>query len=265
MLLTTGHVFHLRLNSSDLRGAKVAILPGDPARVEKISLLMKNPVHLVTHREFVVWYAEVDEHAVVICSTGIGGPSTSIVVEELSQLGVRVFFRVGTTGAIQEHINIGDLLIIEGAVRYDGASCHFAPIEFPAVSDFYCNTALVKAVEQLGMKYHIGVTMSSDTFYPGQERIDTYSQRVIRYLRGSMEEWKNIAVMSYEMESSTLLTMCKTQGLHAGVVLGVIVNRFQKETPNISVISGVESCAILTVLEAVRYFYNSYSHLLITS
>ncbi|MCK8393990.1 phosphorylase family protein, partial [Erwinia amylovora] len=96
---------------------------------------------------------------------GIGGPSTTIAVEELAQLGVRTFLRVGTTGAIQQHLKVGDVLVTTGSVRLDGASLHFAPLEFPAVADFPCTTARVDAAKAQGARMHIGITASSDTFY----------------------------------------------------------------------------------------------------
>ena len=104
-------VFHLGLTKNDLQGATLAIVPGDPKRVEKIAKLMDNPVHLASLREYTSWRGEIDGKAVIVCSTGIGGPSTSIAVEELAQLGIRTFLRIGTTGAIQEHINVGDILV----------------------------------------------------------------------------------------------------------------------------------------------------------
>lgn len=193
---------------------------------------MDKPVKLASHREFTTWRAELDGKPVIVCSTGIGGPSTSIAVEELAQLGIRTFLRIGTTGAIQPHINVGDVLVTTASVRLDGASLHFAPLEFPAVADFECTTALVEAAKSIGATTHVGVTASSDTFYPGQERYDTYSGRVVRHFKGSMEEWQAMGVMNYEMESATLLTMCASQGLRAGMVAGVIVNRTQQEIPN---------------------------------
>lgn len=222
-------VFHLGLTKNDLQGATLAIVPGDPKRVEKIAKLMDNPVHLASLREYTSWRGEIDGKAVIVCSTGIGGPSTSIAVEELAQLGIRTFLRIGTTGAIQEHINVGDILVTTAAVRLDGASLHFAPMEFPAVSDFECMNALYKAAKDNGSTVHVGVTASSDTFYPGQERYDTYTGRVVRRFKGSMKEWQEMGVMNYEMESATLLTMCASQGLRAGMVAGVIVNRTQQE------------------------------------
>lgn len=245
-------VFHLGLTISDLAGATLAIVPGDPQRVEKIARLMTNSVHLATHREFTTWRAELAGKAVVVCSTGIGGPSTSIVVEELSQLGIRTFLRVGTAGAIQTAINVGDVLVTTAAVRLDGASQHYAPLAFPAVADFACTTALVQAAKKSSARLHVGMTASSDTFYPGQERYDTYSGRVMRQLKGSMQEWQGMGVMNYEMESATLLTMCATQGLRAGMVAGVIVNRLQKETPDMEVLQQTESDVVAIVVEAAR-------------
>ncbi|CDG90510.1 uridine phosphorylase [Xenorhabdus bovienii] len=245
-------VFHLGITKSDLQGATLAIVPGDPNRVEKIAKLMDNPVHLASHREFTTWRAEIDGKPVVVCSTGIGGPSTSIAVEELAQLGVSTFLRIGTTGAIQPHINVGDVLVTTAAVRLDGASLHFAPMEFPAVADFECTNALYEAAKASGSATHVGITASSDTFYPGQERYDTYSGRVVRRFQGSMQEWQQMGVMNYEMESATLLTMCASQGLRAGMVAGVIVNRTQQEIPDVELLKKTESNALGIVVDAAR-------------
>ncbi|MGE9553197.1 uridine phosphorylase [Erwinia amylovora] len=245
-------VFHLGLTRADLQGATLAIVPGDPERVKKIAALMDNAVHLASHREFTTWRAEIDGKAVIVCSTGIGGPSTSIAVEELAQLGVRTFLRVGTTGAIQPEIHVGDVLVTTGSVRLDGASLHFAPLEFPAVADFACTTALVAAAQEAGAKTHIGITASSDTFYPGQERYDTYSGRVVSRFQNSMKEWQQMGVLNYEMESATLLTMCASQGLRAGMVAGVIVNRTQQEIPDAETMKKTESDAVRIVVEAAR-------------
>ncbi len=245
-------VFHLGLKKSDLQGATVAIVPGDPKRVEKIARLMNNPVHLASLREFTSWRGELDGKAVIVCSTGIGGPSTSIAVEELAQLGIRTFLRIGTTGAIQENINVGDVLVTTASVRLDGASQHFAPLEYPAVADFTCTNALYDAAKEAGATVHVGVTASSDTFYPGQERYDTYTGRVIRHFKGSMKEWQELGVMNYEMESATLLTMCSSQGLRAGMVAGVIVNRTQQEIPNEELLKKTEGNVLGIVVEAAR-------------
>lgn len=245
-------VFHLGLTKAMLKGATLAIVPGDPARSQRIAEQMRSPQPLASHREFTSWLGEVDGKPVVVCSTGIGGPSTSIAVEELSQLGIRIFLRVGTTGAIQPHINIGDVLITTGSVRLDGASHHFAPAAYPAVADFDCTSALVAAARACGAKVHVGITASSDTFYPGQERYDTYSGRVNREWAGSMKEWQALHVMNYEMESATLLTMCATMGLKAGMAAEVIVNRTQQEIPNAAAAKGAEAISVAITIEAAR-------------
>lgn len=243
-------VFHLGLTKKDLDGATVAIVPGDPARVERIAKKMENPQFLVATREFTSWRGYVNGKAIIVCSTGIGGPSVSIAVEELAQLGIRTFLRIGTTGAIQPHINVGDILVTTGAVRLDGASYHFAPLEYPAVANFECTTALYQAAKSSGVPTYIGITASSDTFYPGQERYDTYSGKIRRHFRDSLKEWQQLNVMNFEMESGTLFTMCSALGLRAGMISAVIVNRTQQEIPNESTIKSAEETAIKLVVEA---------------
>lgn len=244
--------FHLGITKEAIAGAQLAILPGAPERVATIAQQLANARPLASHREFTSWLGQLDGKSVVVCSTGIGGPSTSIVVEELAQLGITTFLRVGTTGAIQAHIAIGDIIISQGSVRLDGASLHFAPLAFPAVSSFECTSALVDAAHELGILPYVGITASSDTFYPGQERYDTHSARVIKSLQGSLSEWQAMGVMNYEMESATLFTMCASQGLRAGCVAGVIVNRTQHEQPDIAQIQHAEQAAIAIVISAAR-------------
>jgi len=245
-------VFHLGLRGDDLSGTTVAIIPGDPARVERIARLLDDARPLASVREFTSWIGTAGGRSIVVCSTGIGGPSTSIAVEELAQLGVRTFLRVGTTGAIQPGIAPGDLIVTTGAVRLDGASRHFAPLEFPAVADFTCTTALVATARDLGHEPHVGITASSDTFYPGQERYDTFSGRVTREFVDSFEQWRSLGVLNYEMESATLFTMCATQGLRAGCVAGVLVNRNAEEIPDENAAAAVESESVAVVVETAK-------------
>lgn len=248
----TTQVFHLGITTADLQGARLAILPGDPSRVARIAGQLANPRLLASHREFTSWLGELDGKAVVVCSTGIGGPSTSIALEELAQLGVTTFLRIGTTGAIQPTIKVGDMIVTNAAVRLDGASLHFAPLAYPAVADFDCSCALVDAARELGLSPHVGITASSDTFYPGQERYDTYSGRVTRDLQGSLKQWQAMGVLNYEMESATLFTFCASQGLKAGCVAGVIVNRCEQEIPNPVQVQAAEQQAIEIAIGAAR-------------
>lgn len=243
-------VFHLGLTKAMLDGAKVAIVPGAPERVERIARLLDRPQKLASTREFTSWLGYIEDKAVVVCSTGIGGPSVSIAVEELAQLGVRTFLRVGTTGAIQPDINVGDLLVTTGAVRLDGASQHFAPLCYPAVANFDCTEALYKVAKESATT-HIGITASSDTFYPGQERYDTYTGKVWKDYQGRLKQWQELHVMNFEMESATLFTMCSAMGLRAGMISGVIVNRTQQEIPNEETIKSTEQKAIEAVVKAV--------------
>jgi uridine phosphorylase len=245
-------VFHLGLTKNMLDGASLAIVPGDPARVKRIAELMEGATFLASHREYTSYLAYIDGKAVIICSTGIGGPSVSIAVEELAQLGVTTFLRVGTTGAIQPQINVGDIIVTQAAVRLDGASLHFAPMEYPAVADFACTTAMVAACHDAGFEPHIGITASSDTFYPGQERYDTVSGRVTRQFKGSMKQWQELGVLNYEMESSTLFTMCASQGWRAACVAGVIVNRAQQEIPDEATMKKTEISAISIVISTAK-------------
>jgi len=246
-------VFHLDLTHAQVNGATLAILPGDPGRVAKIAAYLDDPVPLAANREYTSYRGTVGGVALIVCSTGIGGPSTSIAVEELAQLGVRTFLRVGTTGAIQPEIAIADVIVTTGAVRLDGASQHFAPIAYPAVADHDCTQALIAAARAGGHRVHVGITASSDTFYPGQERYDTVSGFVPAHLRGSMAEWQQLHVLNYEMESATLFTMCAANGWRAGMVAGVLVNRTTQEIPDQSVHAAVESGAVQVVVDAARH------------
>lgn len=234
-------VYHLDLDDEKVRGARFALLPGDPFRsgriAERIAALYGSPMAgepLAHKREYCTYLADIHGVSVLITSTGIGGPSTAIAIDELAQLGVRTFIRVGTTGAIQESIAIGDVIITTGSVRLDGASTHYAPIQYPAVAHHEVMLALIGAARtvmpSLHHRYHVGITASTDTFYQAQERDGTSARYVPRHLQGMTEEWRRLHVLNYEMESSTLLTLCSALGLRGGCVTGVINTRSTDET-----------------------------------
>jgi uridine phosphorylase len=167
---------------------------------------------------------------VLVTSTGIGGPSASIAIDELAQLGVTTFLRVGTTGAIQPWIDVGDVIVTTGAVRLDGASTHYAPIEYPAVAHPDVVLALIAAAGEAGIPSRAGITCSCDTFYPGQERYDSFTGYVPRRFQGSTEEWRRLQVLNYEMEAATVLTLASAMGLRGGCAEGVVVNRTKGES-----------------------------------
>jgi len=246
-------VYHLGLDKQMIEGAKFAFLPGDPCRVPLIAKAFdRNAEPLASNREYTTYLSRLKNTPVLVTSTGIGGPSTSIAVDELGQLGVNTFIRIGTTGAIREDIGVGDVVITTGSVRLDGASTHYAPVEYPAVADHGVTHALIEAAIALGLKFHVGITASCDTFYPGQERYDSCSGYVIERFRGSMEEWRNLKVLNYEMESATLLTMCAVLGLRAGCAAGVVVNRTGGEEIDERDVDTAKNNAVNTAVRAME-------------
>lgn len=223
-------VYHLGITRADIRGAKTVLLPGDPARVPAIASAISGrpgrtprPTKLAEKREFTTYLCTGPVgKKVLVTSTGIGGPSASIAIDELARLGVTTFIRVGTTGALQSRVRIGDVVITTGSVRLDGASTHYAPIEYPAVADHDVTAALVRGAKSAGVRCHVGVTASSDTFYHGEERGDSFRKYTIRALSGSAKEWQALHVLNFEMESSTVLTLTASMGLRGGCISGVV-------------------------------------------
>lgn len=249
--MSTAH--HLQLDTEKIRGAKVALLPGDPFRVPNIAKHLEDASELAHVREFMSYIGTVEGDPVLVVSTGCGGPSVSICVEELAQIGVDTFIRVGSTGAIQEYIEVSDVVISNAAVRLDGASRSFAPIEYPAVSHINVTCALMDAAHNLDIKAHVGITASTDTFYQGQERYDSFKGYVPKHLVGSLKEWQQLNVLNYEMEAATLFTMCAALGLQSGTVCGVVANRTRSEkvTSKELFVKG-EQNAIMTAVQAAR-------------
>jgi uridine phosphorylase len=234
-------VYHLDLDDDKIQGARFALLPGDPFRsvriAERIAALYGGHVAgapLAHRREYCSYLADIRGAGVLITSTGIGGPSTSIAIDELAQLGIHTFIRVGTTGAIQESMAIGDVVVTTGSVRLDGASLQYAPIQYPAVAHPDVVLALIVAARSMApslrCRYHVGITASTDTFYQSQERSDGFPRYIPRHLAGMTEEWRRLHVLNYEMESATLLTVASAFGLRAGCVTGVINTRSTDET-----------------------------------
>ena len=248
-----GLKYHIDLDEAKVDGAEYALLPGDPARVEKTAKYIDQGARfLASKREYTSFLCELNGRKVVVCSTGIGGPGTSLALEELADLGLKYFYRIGTTGAIQPYIGVPSLIITLGAVRLDGASTHYAPIEYPAVADLELTNSLVQAAKGLEMEHYVGVTASTDTFYPGQERYDTYSQYVIRRFQGSMKEWQRLNVLNYEMESAALFTIVRAFGLQAACVASTIVNRTKTEQANHDVIDKAEENLAIVIKRALE-------------
>jgi len=248
-----GKIYHIQLDRKMIKGARVALVPGDPGRVNKIAeRISSKSRQLADNREYRTCLVPVGKgENILVTSTGIGGPSATIAVEELAMLGVRVFVRLGTTGSIQKNLKVGDVVITTASVRLDGSSTHYAPLEFPAASDFYVTRLLVEAAEQASIPFRVGITASSDTFYPGQERYDSHGKYVIRRFQGTMKEWQKLGVLNYEMESSALFTTAQALGLRAGCVAGVIVNRASTEAIRKADVARAEDNTIEVVIRSL--------------
>lgn len=222
-------LYHIGISAAMVEGAKIALLPGDPGRVEALAKSLGEAKFIGSHREYTSWLAQVAGMPVLVCSTGMGGPSVAIGLEELARIGITSFIRVGTTGSIQETVELGDVVINNGAVRLDGASKHYAPIEFPAVANLELTNALVTCAKELSIPYHVGISISSDTFWPGQERYNSFAGHVIRSLQGSCKEWQLLGALNYEMETATLFIVAQAFGLKAASICGVIAKRTASE------------------------------------
>ncbi|MFQ5455487.1 MAG: uridine phosphorylase [Nitrospirota bacterium] len=253
------NVYHLDINKKSIKGAKIVLLPGDPFRVQAIADALLNSYNgkgycerLAWKREYYTSLVEVNKRRILVTSTGIGGPSTSIAIDELAQLGVTTFIRVGTTGAIQDYISIGDVIITTGSVRLDGASTHYAPIEYPAVAHYEVVSALIAGAKRRNIGYHVGVTASSDTFYPGEERTDSYTRYILKKFQGSTKEWQELHVLNYEMESSTVLTLTASMGLKGGCITGVVNRGGVGKISKSSLKSGEEN-VINVAVDAIEY------------
>lgn len=222
--MTEGKLYHLGFDANRFRAA-YAILPGDPGRVGQIASYFTAAEQIAYQREFNVWCGFADpqkQHPVFICSTGIGGPSAAIAVEELHMAGVQNFIRVGTCGAMQIDIRSGDLVIAQSAVRQEGTALHYAPIEYPATADFQITAALKSAADQIGVKSHIGVVQCKDSFY-GQH--DPERMPVSYELKNNWEAWKKLGVLASEMESAAIYTAAASLSCKAGCVLHVVWNQ----------------------------------------
>lgn len=215
-----GTQFHIRCKQGDV--GRYVFLPGDPGRCESIASHFDNPVHIGMNREYNIYTGTLLGEKVSVCSTGIGGPSASIAMEELHNIGADTFIRVGTCGGIDLNVLPGDVVVANGAIRYDHTSLEYAPIEFPAVPDFDVTTALKAAGEALGYNTHVGVVQCKDSFY-GQHSPE--KSPVYYDLLQKWESWKRLGVMASEMESAALFVVAAALGVRCGSCFHVVWNQ----------------------------------------
>jgi len=212
--------FHLKISRGDV--GRYSILPGDPGRCEKIARYFDGAMFLSSNREYTVWTGTLDGEKVSVCSTGIGGPSSAIAIEELAGCGVDTFIRVGTCGGLNEKVMSGDCVVATAAIRQDGTSREYAPYEFPAAADFSVVSALVSSLEELGFSYHTGIVQSKDSFY-GQhspERMPTSQELLYKW-----ECWKRLGVLASEMESAAQFVVGSSLGVRCGAVFHTVWNQ----------------------------------------
>lgn len=222
-------LYHVGLSRKMLEGATIAILPGDPGRVQTIAEAIGEAKPVAVHREYTSYLCYVKGVPVLVCSTGMGGPSVAIGVEELSRLGLTTFIRLGTTGSLQEELDIGDIVINDSAVRLEGTSLHYAPLSFPAVADHALTLALLNAAKRLNVSHACGTTVSSDTFWQGQERYDSYTGYIRKDFRDMLKEWQMLGCTNMEMEAATLFVQARIFRKRAGCVCAVIAKRTKSE------------------------------------
>ena len=239
--------YHIKLSSEDI--GKYVILPGDPKRCAKIAELFEDAHLVADHREFTTYTGYLDGEKVSVTSTGIGGPSAAIAMEELVRCGAEVFIRVGTCGGIRTDVKSGDLVIATGAVRMEGTSKEYAPVEFPAVSDFHITNALVEAAENLKIPYHVGVVECKDSFY-GQHAPQT---KPVGYeLLNKWNAWVQCGCLASEMESAALFVVASYRKVRIGTVLLTMANQERAKKGLDNPIVHDTEASIRTAVEALR-------------
>jgi len=191
--------YHIELAPGDV--GRYVFLPGDPGRCEMIAQYFDEPAFVTRHREYETWTGYLDGEKVSVVSTGIGCPSAVIALEELVKIGADTFMRVGTSGSMQPHIKPGDLGVISAAIRDEGTTSHYLPIEFPAVADFEITNALWDAANKSGKNVHIGVSQSKDSFY-GQHSPERMP--VAKRLQERWDAWMGGGAICSEMEAAGL-------------------------------------------------------------
>jgi uridine phosphorylase len=195
---------HILVESGDV--ADIALVPGDPDRVERIASQCETSETIAENREYKLVNAEYEGRDITICSTGIGAPSAAVAVEELAAVGVETFIRVGTTGALQRGIEIGDMIVATGAAKDEGTTKRYESATIPAVADFSVLTALVDAAEA-NNAVHTGPIATDDAFYAETDEYVT--------------AWEEAGLLSVEMEAAALFTLARRKGLRAGAICTV--------------------------------------------
>jgi len=213
-------MYHLRIRKGDV--GRYVIIPGDPGRVSLIASYLDGARQISQNREFNLYNGTLGGEVVTVCSSGIGGPSAAIAIEELVKCGSDTFIRMGTCGGMQRDVLGGDVVIATGAVRMEGTSREYAPIEYPAVADYSVVSALVDAAARMGLRSHVGVVQCKDSFY-GQH--EPWKMPVSYELENKWEAWKRLGCLASEMESAALFIISSYLHVRAGSCFSVVGNQ----------------------------------------
>lgn len=242
-----GLQYHLQIRPGDV--GRYVILPGDPKRCEKIAKHFEDAKLVADNREFVTYTGYLEGEKVSVTSTGIGGPSASIAMEELVQCGADTFVRVGTCGGIDLDVKGGDIVIATGAVRMEGTSREYAPIEYPAVADLEVANALVAAAKELGFTYHTGVVQCKDAFY-GQHEPEKMPAGY--ELINKWEAWKKLGCLASEMETAALYIVAAKLHVRVGACFLVMANQEREKLGLENPVVHDTDMAVQVAVEAIR-------------
>lgn len=244
---TNNKQFHINVEPGQI--GKYVILPGDPKRCSAIAKYLDNAKLIADNREYVTYTGSLEGVPVSVTSTGIGGPSAAIAIEELVNCGAETLIRIGTCGGIDLDVKGGDLVIASGSIRMEGTTREYAPIEFPAVADVEITNALVSAAKSLGQSYHVGVVQSKDSFY-GQHSPET--KPVQSELESKWQAWVRMGCKASEMESAALFIVAAYRKVKAGAIFLALGNQEREKQGLDNPIVHDTSTAVRTAVEAIR-------------
>ena len=242
-----GRQYHIQVAKGEV--GRYVIMPGDPKRCAKIAEYLDDPVLIADNREYVTYTGTLDGVKVSVTSTGIGGPSASIAMEELYRCGADTFIRIGTCGGMQTEVKSGDVVIATGAVRMEGTSREYAPIEYPAVPNLGVTNALVEAAGKLETDYHTGVVQCKDSFY-GQHEPEV--KPVSYELLNKWEAWKRLGCLASEMESAAHFIVASHLRVRTGSCFLVVANQEREKLGLENPVVHDTDMAIRVAVEAVR-------------
>jgi uridine phosphorylase len=227
-------LYHIGFSQDELgvNAPQIVLLSGESERSRYIAQTYLQNVKLLSQYRGLNSYLGnlPNGKPILVATSGMGAPSLSIVVNELAQVGIKQFIRIGTCGSIQPSVEIGSIVVSQGALCRQGAALDIAPVEYPAVADPFLTVALVETARQLNIPCHLGITASVDTFYEGQERVQSSANSCLQsWLTGITDTYRSLNILNYEMEAGTLFKMAGVYGFTAACLCAVVAQRTEAE------------------------------------